>query len=183
MKKKFINDYEIVTNEKNNKKQLIYRGTMYQLDLPPQKIWQHKIQMLMNALFMVALFIAMGFAGNDATRTLSVGLPYALLIIPILYACFDAVYFLVRTKPMERAHFEGSFLHMLSWSVIIMLLSAAVLIGDIVYVIKMSEIIAGEYVFIPLAALLFLSAYFLFRQTRRIKKNITETKEPRSDES
>jgi hypothetical protein len=169
-KNKFIEEYEYIDTEKR----LVYRGPLFYIDLPPPEQRRIKILMLLSASGMVLTFIALNFAGGNATRVFYSGIFYVLQIIPSLFAVVEAVKFAFRKNPLERVHFEGSLLHILSWAVMAMVLSAGGVIGNIIFLIRADGYPSREFLFIPFSMLFFLFSWLLWKQVRHIQSKIIE---------
>ena len=172
MNKKYIKDYEIDYTGK--KPRPVYKGPLYYFEMEPGGLKNAKIFLLTNSLLSACLFVLMSFAGDKAVRIYYVGIPYMFLIVPAFYSCVDATKFLMRDKPMERMHYEGSFMHLISWAFASMIFSGAAIIGDIIFLIKSESLPLFEFFFTPLAALLFLSSFVSLRKTLKLKACVKE---------
>jgi hypothetical protein len=168
VKRKYVSDYKIVAGE-DDKERIEYNGALYHVDFPPDALAKAKARLLASAAAVLAFFLAMGIAGNYVTREVYVAIPYAMLIIPCVYAVVDSVRFIIRRGPMERVHYEGSFLHIREWAAAVMVLSATELIGFVVFFIRSADTAKAEWLFAPFTILLFLSAFILFKQCQSIK--------------
>ena len=167
MTKKYIKDYDLIDNVP------VYKGILYKINISQDELKKIKLFILLNTFVSALLFFAAGFTGNNATRVPYVGVPYMLLIIPVVYACMDACKFITPRERMERVHYEGSFLHMHSWAVAKMLFSAAAAVGDIIYLAITQSPSLNEYLFLPLVLLLFFSSYIFYKKIRIVKSNIS----------
>lgn len=172
MNRKYVKEYEII--EDNGKKRTLYTGPVYVLDEAAGGGRRAGLRLLAAAVVMAAAYTGMGCAGVEATRKVYVGLPFTLMVVPVVYACVDAVRFLWHKGAMERVHYEGSFLHMFAWAFSVLVLSAAAFLGDVCWLFLTPEKNAGEFLFIPAALLLWLAAFYLLSQWRVIKTGITE---------
>lgn len=175
MRKKYIADYTVV--EDGGKKRVEYRGVLYRTDMPPQALRTAKIMTLSAVFCMAAAYIGMGLTAADGTRALYVGIPYLLLVIPVAFACSDAVSWAMRGD-MERIHYKDRFLRLMDWAVAVIVLSAAAFIGDTVYLTRTQPSSSNEYLFIPLSALLMLASWFAHKTLRGVRAKIVEIDAP-----
>ena len=171
MKKKYIHEYAV--EQSGKKAVLVYKGPLYSIDLPPGRVMGIKALVLLNALVLAALYAGMGWVGAFATRATYVGLPYAMAIIPIALICFDASRFYLRSGPMERRHYEGSFLRMYSLICILTALAGVCIIGNMVYLVIIGGLPESEYFFNPLALLLITASFILRLQIKKISSKVT----------
>ncbi|MDR1665402.1 MAG: hypothetical protein LBR83_10870 [Clostridiales bacterium] len=170
MKRQYVKDYELT----EDKKRLVYRGAIFTADMPEGELRRAKTRMVLFAVLNGAAYLLAGVLGNQTTRTFYAGIPYALLVFPAAFAVIDAVKFYLRGAELERAHYEGSFLHLLVWSLTGMLFSAAAAVGGIIYLVRAAQPPLAEYFFPALAAAMCALALLLWKQARIVNKNIRE---------
>jgi hypothetical protein len=151
-----------------------YTGPRYHLDMTEGESKRAKIKLLINAFALLALFILMGLTGNETTRSVYAGIPYMLLVIPVGYAPVDAVRFYLRKGDMERAHFEGSFLHMMIWGGMLAALSAVCVLGGMAYMWRTRGVNPAEWLFILFSAGFFAASFYFLKQVRAVKSRIVE---------
>lgn len=170
MNKKYLKEYEIT--EEGGKRRLVYTGPRFRAEMPEKAFLQIRFCLLGAAVLMAALYTGMGLIGVESTRKLYVGIPYALMVIPVVYACVDAAHFLFIRGEMERVQYKRSFMRLFDWSAAVVVLSAAALIGGVIFMIRSGD--AQEWPFVLLSALLGLTAFFFAKQHRILQSKIVE---------
>ncbi|MCL2707506.1 MAG: hypothetical protein FWF03_00155 [Defluviitaleaceae bacterium] len=172
MTKKYLNDYAVV--EVNGKKKLEYHGIVYEIDMPPAELRRRKAMLVLNAAASAALFVFMGLNGNECTRAPYVGIPYALISIPALFALTDTARFFFTGANLKRVDCEGTLARILFWPRVCAAASAASLIGGAAFFLRFPQTFLSEAFFMPTGAALLASSILFLKGAKRIRERTRE---------
>jgi hypothetical protein len=171
VERRFIKDYDLVI-EGDGKKRLQYNGQLRQVLLPEGEYRRIKKEMLVLAVSNVIIFIGLGLAGEEATRHISVGLPFALLVIPVAVLMFKAVRVVKLKTEWERRDYESAFMPQCVYAGWLLCAGLAACAADVFWLSQAVNPGWHEYVFAPLAALLTLGAWAYLRRWNRLRRGL-----------
>ena len=137
------------------KKEFIYTGNYYRLDLndSERKVLKMRVGMAAAAYILIYLFAA--FLNTGASKTFYVGMMCLLMLIPGMFLIGAVYEMLTAGEYMIARKFKGGIKRLRTVSVVLLVLSAWQIIGELIYIflhIKTAENMTLEVEYLMLAA-------------------------------
>jgi hypothetical protein len=172
--KRYSDDYEtvITIDEKGNeKKTAVYRGEYFEFDLDENGIFDFRKKCFLLLAAITLLHVGGGFVGNQGMYQFYVALPYVLAFLPLMYMAMSILR-LPKTKRRYRRDEIGlSFDRMKTTSILHMILLVAGILGEIAFLLFMSDGSQNmlEYLYLALITFASVAVYSLNRLQGQIR--------------
>jgi hypothetical protein len=148
-----------------------YTGSYFKFDMPEEILKRVKIALAVLTVSVAVLFVFAGMLNSAGSRVLYVILPYAVLLLPILFMLSDVYKIAVNKKPMTRKQYDHSVLQLKRSTLAIIIFSAMSAVGDIVYILFFCSPVDlfGELIYLAACLCILVISIALLSIQRKIK--------------
>jgi len=172
--KRYADDYEtvITTDDKGEEKKIVeYHGAYFEFALDEKGIAHFRRNSFLVLAAILGLHISGGFVDNRGMYQLYVALPYVLAFFPLLYMAAGILRLPKEKRMFRRDEIGLSFGRMKTSSIILLIFLGIGLLGEIAFLLFLSD---GnqrmlEYLYLALEVFATAAVYFLIRMQRQIR--------------
>lgn len=148
-----------------------YSGAYFKFDMPEKELRHVKAALAVLTSALAALFVFAGMLNSAGSRILYVILPYAVMLLPILFMLSDIYKIAVIIRPMTRKQYDHSVVQLKRSTVAVIIFSAMSAVGDIIYLLFFCSPadVSKELIYLIACLGILITSVFLLSVQRKIK--------------
>lgn len=171
--KKYVDDFETKIKEDEEGKEIkevVYTGEYFQLSVNETELKKFKRNSLLLVGATILLHVGAGFVGNQGMFTFYVSLPYVFVFLSLYFTALGILRLPQKAQNLRRDEIGLSFDRMRTAGKFLLVLLAATVLGEIVYLIFFSSGgLVRESLFLILEVFAGAAAFVLFHTQKTIK--------------
>ncbi len=148
-----------------------YSGKYFKFDMPKKELRRVKAVLAVLAFALAALFVFAGILNSAGSRILYVILPYAVMLLPILFILSDIYKIAVNICPMTRKQYDHSVVQLKHSTAAVIIFSAMSSVGDIIYLLFFCSPadLSKELIYLVACLGILITSIILLSVLRKIK--------------